>query len=199
MAHLSPDQLLDIVEGTRVEREFPHLESCAVCADQLADLRSAVAAAAEVQVPEPSPLFWEHLSARIRTAVAEDGAAPAAWAGHGWWQWAAAAAVLGAILVVIWPGSLRVSTPGRASVPAVASGDPAVIEDVRAFDDDPALALLADLSAGLDWDAALEAGLVPADGAVDSVVFAMSAEERVELHRLLQEALAKAGARKAGA
>jgi hypothetical protein len=40
----------------------------------------------------------------------------------------------------------------------------------------------------------LEAGLVPADGAVDSVVFAMSAEERVELHRLLQEALAKAGA-----
>jgi hypothetical protein len=69
-----------------------------------------------------------------------------------------------------------------------------MMEGMRAFDDDPALALLADLSSGLDWDAALEAGLVPVDGTVDSVVFAMSVEERVELHRLLQEALAKAGA-----
>lgn len=194
--HLSPDQLLDVAEGTRVEREFPHLESCAVCAGQLADVRSAIGAAAEVQVPEPSPLFWDHLSARIRAAVAEDDrtATPSTWAGRAWWQWTAAAAVLGIILVIIWPGSPSVSAPGGASVPAVTSLDPTTMEDVRAFDDDPALALLADLSSGLDWDAALEAGLVPVDGTVDSVVFAMSAEERVELHRLLQEALAKAGA-----
>ena len=194
--HLSPDQLLDVAEGTRVEREFPHLESCAVCAGQLADVRSAIGAAAEVQVPEPSPPLWVHLATRIRTAVAEDDrtATPSTWAGRAWWQWTAAAAVLGIILVVIWPGSSRVSAPGGASVPAVTSLDPTTVEDVRAFDDDPALALLADLSSGLDWDAALEAGLVPVDGTVDSVVFAMSAEERVELHRLLEEALAKAGA-----
>jgi hypothetical protein len=35
---------------------------------------------------------------------------------------------------------------------------------------------------------------VPAEGAVDRVVFTLSVEERVELHRLLQEALAGAGA-----
>ena len=194
--HLSPDQLLDVAEGTRVDREFPHLASCAVCARRLADLRSAIGAAVEVQVPEPSPLFWDHLSARIRTAVAEDdrSAKPSAWAGRAWWQWAAAAALVGVVMVILWPGSPRVSDPGGASAPAVASVAPAALEDARAFDDDPALALLADLSSGLDWDAASEAGLVPADGTVDSVVFAMSAEERVELHRLLQEALAKAGA-----
>ena len=56
------------------------------------------------------------------------------------------------------------------------------------------ISLLADLSAGLDWDAALEAGLLPAEGTVDTVVFALSPEERAELHRLLQEALAGAGA-----
>ena len=196
MAHLSPDQLLDVAEGTRSVHEFPHVESCAVCARQLADLQSAIGAATEVQVPEPSPLFWDHLSARIRTAVADDGrsAKPSAWSGRAWWPWATAAALVGVVLVVLWPGSSRVPAPGGSSAPAVASVAPPAIDDGRAFDDDPALALLADLSSGIDWDAASEAGLVPADGTVDSVVFAMSAEERVELHRLLQEALAKAGA-----
>jgi hypothetical protein len=196
MAHLGQDQLLDVADGTRAAHEFPHVESCAVCARQLADLRSAIGALAEVRVPEPSPLFWAHLSARIRTAVAEDdrSAKPSARAGRAWWQWAAAAALAGVVLVIIWPGPPHVSAPGGVSAPAVASFAPAAIEDARPFDDDPALALLADLSSGLDWDAALEAGLVPADGTVDSVVFAMSAEERVELHRLLREALAKAGA-----
>ncbi len=46
----------------------------------------------------------------------------------------------------------------------------------------------------MDWEATAEAGLVPAVGAVDSVVLALSVEERVELHRLLQEALAGSGA-----
>jgi hypothetical protein len=159
-------------------------------------LRSAIDAATDVQVPEPSPLFWDHLSARIRTAVGDDdrAARSSVWTGRAWWQWTAAAAVLGVMLLLVWPVSPRVSAPGGASAPVAASVDPGPNESVRPFDDDPALALLADLSSGLDWDAALEAGLAPADGTIDSVVFAMSAEERVELHRLLQEALSKAGA-----
>ena len=193
MQHLTSDQLLDLADGTRADREFAHLESCAVCVRQLADLRSAMSAAREVGVPEPSPLFWEHLSTRIRTAVAE--ADPTAMsAGRAWWQWAAAAVALGAIVLVISSGALRVSVPGGTGAPAVASVDPPSVDDVRAFDDDPALALLADLSAGLDWDAASEAGLVPSEGTVDRAVFTLSAEERVELHRLLQEALGRAGA-----
>ena len=196
MPHLSPDQLLDVAEGTRTDGEFAHLESCAVCARQLHHLRTAISTASEVQVPEPSPLFWDHLSARIRTAVARDEptARPSAWSRRAWWQWAAAAGALGAVLLVILPDAPRVSAPGPTGPTAVASVDPTPADDVRPFDDDPALALLADLSAGLDWDAASEAGLVPAQGAVDTVVFALSSEERAELHRLLQEALAGAGA-----
>ena len=196
MQHLSPDQLLDIAEGTRSGREFPHLESCAVCARELADLRTAISAAGDVQVPEPSPLFWDHLSARIRTAVADSDppARRSVWFGGAWWQLATAAAVLGAILLVVWPASPRVSIRGGPGAPTLASADPAQDDDVRAFDDDPALALLADLSVGLDWDAASEAGLVPSVGSVDRVVFTLSVDERVELHRLLQEALAGPGA-----
>lgn len=195
MQHLSPDQLLDVAEGTRTGRDFPHLESCPACARQLADLRSAMAAASDVEVPEPSPLFWDHLSARIRTAVADsDPPARSMWLGGAWWRWAAAAAVLGAILLVVWPASTRVSVRVGTGEPTLASADPAPDDDVRAFDDDPALALLADLSVGLDWDAASEAGLVPSVGTIDRVVFTLSLDERVELHRLLQEALARAGA-----
>jgi hypothetical protein len=193
MHHLSPDQLLDVAEGTRTGREFPHLESCPVCARHLADLRSAIAAASDVQVPEPSPLFWDHLTARIRTAVADSHPpSRSMWLGGAWWRLAAAAAVLGATLLVVWPASPRVSVGTGA--PTLASADPTQDDDVRAFDDDPALALLADLSVGLDWDAASEAGLVPSVGTADRVVFTLSVDERVELRRLLQEALARAGA-----
>src|SRR5215208_4850297 len=131
MAHLSQDQLLDVADGTRAAHEFPHVESCAICARQLADLRSAIGAVAEVAVPEPSPLFWDHLSARIRTAVAEDNrsAKLSAWAGRAWWQWAAAAALVGVVLVIIWPGPPRVSAPGGVSAPAVASVAPPATED----------------------------------------------------------------------
>ena len=191
MAHLTPDQLLDLADGTRTDSEFAHLQSCAVCARQLAGLRDVIRDAKDVTVPEPSPLFWDHLSARVRRAVAEDDRS-AARPGY-WWRWAAAVAAVGALVFVIRP-LVPLSTRGIPGTPSAVSADLTPRNNLRAFDDDPALALLADLSAGLDWEAAAEAGLVPARDAVDSVVFDLSDEERVELHRLLKEALAGAGA-----
>jgi len=191
MAHLTPDQLLDVADGTRTDSEFAHLQSCAVCARQLAGLRDVIRDAKDVTVPEPSPLFWDHLSARVRRAVAEDDRSTVR-PGY-WWRWAAAAAAVGALVFVIRP-LVPLSTRGIPGTPSAVSADLTPRNNLRAFDDDPALALLADLSAGLDWEAAAEAGLVPARDAVDSVVFDLSDEERVELHRLLKEALAGAGA-----
>jgi hypothetical protein len=191
MAHLTPDQLLDVADGTRTDGEFVHLQSCAVCARQLAGLRDVIRDAKDVTVPEPSPLFWDHLSARVRRAVAEDGR-NAVRPGY-WWRWAAAVAAIGALVLVLRP-LVPLSIGGIPDTRSGVSADLMPRHNLRAFDDDPALALLADLSAGLDWEAAAEAGLVPARDAVDSVVFDLSDEERVELHRLLQEALAGAGA-----
>jgi hypothetical protein len=191
MAHLTSDQLLDVADGTRTDSDFAHLQSCAVCARQLAGLRDAIQQAKDVTVPEPSPLFWDHLSARVRRAVAEDDrSAVRPWY---WWRWTAAVAALGALVLVIRP-LVPFSTRDIPDTPSAVSADLTSRNSLRAFDDDPALALLADLSAGLDWEAAAEAGLVPARDALDSVVFDLSDEERVELHRLLQEALAGAGA-----
>ena len=80
MAHLTESELLDLAEGAQPELSAGHLASCEACRRQLMDLRSVMTATAAVDVPEPSPLFWEHLSARVREAVeAESRSSGAGW------------------------------------------------------------------------------------------------------------------------
>ena len=106
----------------------------------------------------------------------------------------AAAAVIAAVVLLVGPELRRVRAPGTTDSSSEPPAELLHADAVPAFDEDPALTLLADLSAGMDWEAAAEAGLVPTEGAVDGVVLALSDEERIELHRLLQEALAASGA-----
>ncbi|HMJ87729.1 MAG TPA: hypothetical protein VK504_31355, partial [Vicinamibacterales bacterium] len=72
--HLQPDELIDLAEGTRAESSATHLAECAVCRLQLEELKAMLSTAADVDVPEPSPLFWDHFSARVRQAVDAEGA-----------------------------------------------------------------------------------------------------------------------------
>jgi hypothetical protein len=53
---------------------------------------------------------------------------------------------------------------------------------------------VADLAETLDWETAEEAGLTTRLGMVDRTVSELSPDERLELERLLNEALAKPGA-----
>ena len=66
MNHLSPEHLIDLAEGAAAESSAPHLQTCAECRRQLETLRGAMSEAAAVGVPEPSPLFWDRLSARVK-------------------------------------------------------------------------------------------------------------------------------------
>ena len=188
MAHLTAEQMLDIAEGTRPAAEFPHASSCAACAARVEEIARTIALAAAVDVPEPSPLFWDHLSDRIRNRVADEPS------GSSWWptfapRWRFALAAAVAVLVLALGVALRRGAPASETTTAVALPEPAIVESLAAIDEDPALALLADLSTELDWDAASEAGLVPAHGAVDNVLVALTGEERDELRRILEEAL----------
>src|SRR5471032_1248770 len=81
MSHLSPDQFVDLAEGTKPEASLPHLASCEPCRRQLADMRAMMSEAAAADPLEPSPLFWDHLSARVREAVDEERARPQSWRG----------------------------------------------------------------------------------------------------------------------
>jgi hypothetical protein len=195
MGHLTPEQLLDLAEGTLRPGEVPHLRSCAMCARQVSDLRDAISAAAEATIPEPSPLFWDHLSARVRTAVAQEPPADEGRAGVIRWglRIGFAAAALAA-LVLITGSTFRQPRSAEIARTAAAPVDVPDADAANAFDADPALTLLADLSADIDWDTASEAGLAPSRDAIDRVVLALTPEERLELQRILEEAMAASGA-----
>jgi hypothetical protein len=164
------------------------------------ELRAMLSAAKDVDVPEPSPLFWDHLSSRVSEAVAaEDANARSqssrytvpAWLG-------AAAAVL-----------LAVGLASRAMAPAPAPPPPSVVTvtppaapiadaAVEHFNDwapeqDPSLTLVASLTDDVDMDTAREAGLAPR-GSAEHAVTHMSDAELRELRRLLNEELTRPGA-----
>jgi hypothetical protein len=188
MSHLSPEELIDIAEGTRLESSTSHLATCASCREQLADLREMMAVVV-VDVPEPSPLFWEHLSARVREAAAAEAAPSSAW-----WRlrlpWRLAAVM--SVAVVVVAVSLTMRTPSRSTnigAGGVTQGGVPEAGLVLASDD-PSLSLLADLAGDLDWDAAADAGITMEVGSVDHALTELTDVERAELQRLLREAMA---------
>ncbi len=192
--HLQPDELVDVAEGTRPESSVPHLASCEVCRLQLADLKATISAAADVEVPEPSPLFWDHLSARVRDAVAAEAVPRRAF-----WAWPRLALPLGAVAIAGIALAIMLNT-GRVTTPVIAPPAPQVavapvelLSDPQSGGDDTALTLVAQLSSDMDFDAAREAGLA-ARGSAEHAVTHLNGEELRELQRLLQEELARSGA-----
>ena len=196
MAHLSAEQLVDLAEGARPESSAPHLQACGACRKQLDDLRAMMTAAADVGVPEPSPLFWDHFSARLRQAVEAERASPPQAFVWSWlrrplvWAPGVAAVFLTAAIVSRVGPTLDSTPPGTSSsASADATVEPFVIAD------DPSLSLVADLAADLDWDAVVEAGLTTHVGMDDDLVLQLTDRERRELRQLLQMELGQQGRR----
>ncbi|MCU1382106.1 MAG: hypothetical protein JWL71_803 [Acidobacteria bacterium] len=210
--HLSAEELVDIAEGTRADAAVPHLAACDTCRGQLHDMRAMMTATGSVDVPEPSPLFWDHLSSRVSEAVAT--ASPDArlkcsrvrgsWTERLLATRAYAFITVAAAVLIAAAVSSRVQAPapmfpaaiGVALPPPRAVADastPADVFDDRAITDDPSLRLVASLTDGVDLDTAREAGLAPRGSAEHAVTHMTDAELR-ELRRLLTEELAKSGA-----
>jgi hypothetical protein len=196
IGHLSPAELLDIAEGALSEAARPHLAVCDACRGELTTIRATIEGVRAVDVPEPSPLFWNHLSRRVREAVAAEGAAPQ----ESWnrrrprWGGAAvtmaAAAALAVIVGLYSQPESSMDTPLQP--PGLAS---ATLDDgaATAFDD-PSLRFVADLVDELEPDAVAEM-FASRDWASGDVAVNLSAAERSELQRLLNEALGRPASR----
>ena len=182
MTHLTPDELIDAVEGTIDEARQPHLDTCDVCRQQVAGLASVLGEALAVAVPEPSPLFWEHLSQRVRTVIAAEPPAAGGW--DSWLRWPVLAPIAALALIVM---ALAVAFPREARIaPEVATGE---ASDTTV---DDRFTLVADLVGDFDWETAVSAGLTVAPGAADRAVLELTALEQQELTRLLQAELTRA-------
>ena len=214
MSHVTTEQLIDLAEGAQAESSAPHLQSCGSCRQQLAELRAMMSAVAEIEAPEPSPLFWDHLSARVHDAVDAEHGSGAGLAGGGraagatiaaWLRMRPAlvgafavlvAAVAGALVgALVGAGvlTLQMARPASDVTPAASVAEAAdLASGLTPVADDPSLALVADLAAGLDWEAARAVGLITHVGASDDAVNQLTAGERRELRQLLQGELSHA-------
>jgi hypothetical protein len=206
--HLTPDELLDAVEAmhtrdkgdVRDRREFSpppgarHLEACASCRTQVASLATLMNDVRAVEVPEASPLFWDHLSARVAQVIADESTARGA-SPTGWWRWrvllpAAGLAASVFALVASLPSDIStpvspVATVNTVAAPATELPDPTTAAD-EGWD------LVADLVGTLDLETIHEAGLA-APGAAEFAVLDLTDSERQELVRLLEAELKGTG------
>jgi hypothetical protein len=182
MTHLTSDELIDALEGLLDASRQSHLETCESCRQQVADLGGVLNEARAVAVPEPSPLFWAHLSQRVRTAIDAEPQPAAGW--RDWVRWQVLAPIAGLAVIV---ATLAIALPRQqAAVPVATYAEPA---DVAGQDE--GFAVVAELVGELDWDTAVSVGLTVAPGAADRAVLELTASEQQELTRLLKAELTR--------
>jgi hypothetical protein len=194
MRHLTETEIVDLIDGALAPDRQRHADGCDACRAAAASAREATARASEADVPEPSPLFWHHFSARVHDAVRE--ATPDepkrwfSWTGSATLPWAAAGAVATAVLVVaVWrasaPVAPRLESPAAQPAIAAAVGD----TDIDPFgpDADEAWALVRTVADDVAWDGDEAPGsLAVRPGSTERALADLTHAERTELARLLE-------------
>src|SRR5262245_65690493 len=118
MTHLTESELVDLVDGLLPAGRATHLTECEACRSEADSMRAVLSRAAASDVPEPSPLFWSHLSDNVRHAVAELAIERGGW--FGWLRpgraWAAAAA-LATLVLAVGTWLVAPTSPERTPMP----------------------------------------------------------------------------------
>lgn len=210
MAHLTPEQFVDLAEGAQPDTSAPHLLECAMCRRELADLRAMMADAAMTDagdVPEPSPLFWHQLSSRVRQGVAEETSRRSSW--FGWLSrpvfFVPSLAAVMAILIAVVLLPRTPAGPVSTTIPStpLSLADNATIPETRpslpplapfGAPDDPELRIVAAAATTASWDEMMDEVAASTTGSGDAVAAALTADERRELQRLLAEEVAQPSA-----
>lgn len=177
--HLRPDQFVDALEGALPAEHAAHLELCDACRAELERLRTVHGDLLADDIPEPSPLFWEHFSARVHEATAREPIAAASWWRAGWRPVVALGAAAAVILAFLTPMRQAPAAPAGSSEPAVTATD-------LAFEDDGSWDIVMDLASGVAWEDLREA-VVPVAGAADAAIEELTAAQREALVRLLKQ------------
>jgi hypothetical protein len=195
MSHLSASEFIDLADGTLPPQRAAHVDRCATCGAQARIVQDALRLTNDSSpVPEPSPLFWDHLSARVRQAV--DAPQPRFAFGFGFRRLqpiAVAVAIVVAafsVLLLNQPRNNDVPVRESAGVPAPSTADPDQFAD-PALDPTHAAAwsVLTAAAADLRLDDARDAGMAVPSATVDRAVHALTRAELSELGRLLQSEL----------
>jgi hypothetical protein len=201
MSHLSRDERLLALDGVLEAQRQAHLAACEACRTEVEGLRAVLARVRAVDVPEPSPLFWDHLAARVGDAIARE---PGPAVARGWWAPRLGWAALAVIVTAAAAGYL--SRPRAPEAPVVAHVAPAppdsrpaetgrgelappspdgIAVDVDAPFTDDGWALLAAVAE----DAGADETFAPLAGQAELALSSLSAAERTALAAELAAAL----------
>jgi hypothetical protein len=198
--HLSDAEFVDVAEDTLAPRRAAHVESCASCREQAGVLRVVLHDVSAVEVPEPSPLFWEHLSRRVHDEVATEPSARPSGSVWGAIRGLVPLAMAAALVVAVFSGvqltrAVRVGHAGtprvaeRSVVPPLPGTTDRGFETTPDADNAEVWAVLTAAASTLEFDEAHDAGMHVHPATIDHAVQDLSAAERTELGRLLQSEL----------
>ena len=200
--HLDEEEIVAAIDGELGADRTPHLVACRACRETVAGLANVMTDAAAVDVPEPSPLFWGHLSTRVRDGIAEPGPDR-----PGLFDWlrspaAASSLVTAALLIAIvlyrpvvrHSGASGTVTGPSASVVGPGSGPASSTALDEDADSDEAWGLVRALADDVVWEDAHDAGISARPGAADGMAMELTASEQHELAQLLHDELERAGA-----
>ena len=188
MSHLTSSEIVDALDGTLPAARDAHARGCETCTHDIESLGRLLAETRRVDVPEPSPLFWDRFSDRVRAAIAAE---PAVQPRRSWFEWPVLVPVASLALVLLALGAAISREPiGIAPLETNASvsdldqpSEEATIEAVWA--------LASDL-VGSDTDVP-DGEFAVAPGSAERVAIHLSSDEQQELMRLIQEELGKSG------
>lgn len=203
MKHLSPSEFVDLADGTLPPGRAGHAEGCDACRAQGALVREALRATSAPEIPEPSPLFWEHFSARVREGVATQELRTAwSWlGGREPWRLAAAFAIVVAVVSTAWLVRAPRSSPSQVVAPVTHEHSASTLVPNHSGDINAGVdpgnaevwAVLTAAAADMAIEDAGAAGMKPHPAAVDRAVQGMNTAELNELGRLLQSELKRSG------
>ncbi|HSC28205.1 MAG TPA: hypothetical protein VLD67_13085 [Vicinamibacterales bacterium] len=194
MTHLRDDEFVDCLDGRLATARAAHLESCPDCRATVDRMREVLEVAL-TELPEPSPLFWDHLSRRVRDGVAREQSVPSTpsliWS-HRWLSACVMAAVLAAgVALVVWrPGgvapAIEPAHVTEATDRSDSTGLPDFLDDIDA---DEAWAFVRMAAEDVAREDASESGIAVQPGAAERAILRLSEAERQELARLIEEAI----------
>lgn len=200
--HLSRDEIVGLVD--RGDWGHPHLAACERCRRDVEELRAMVEELRGVPVPEPSPLFWDHLTRRVREAI-EAEPPPRDDLRRRWWALMPATVVVAVAVGVLW----WTLPPRPAAGPSLETSAAVTLEglppgwdtdDAPAVEDDSWDVVLA-LAEDVAWDNGGEAApaaddavgmgaewsMALAPSSLDRALLALSDEERALVQALVAE------------
>jgi len=193
MTHLSPDQIVDVAEGCAGGAVGAHAAECETCRAKVASFLDAVRLAESDTPPQPSPLFWPQLAARIGAAVRRERVRVPFWRSWGW-RLAPIGAVAVLVIAIGIGSRMRTGTPGSDPLDSVMPADAATQSalepsaDIEAADD-PSWLLMSDLLAQVSVEEAEAYGALPPPGGAEKALLQLDLAEQMELARILREEL----------